>query len=470
MEILEMKILTIEMLSIFLVILGVSAVFLTIYIIMVGAKPIGYVIVEKGEKGKIHLKNRQVTLSPISEGQEQVNLFFKNSKWCLQEGEKCKEISIGEEFTLFGKKFEIRKEPRFLDIFKIYILFFAVVTAVAIFGNFVLSEGVFTDETSKWSKEYDRGKDKSEDDSSGEMMKESVQTISLKYIDSGFIVNAKGMQAGSKIDETNIKSNQIIATDEEDNKYTLKSLSGKRVCVYYGMQKDGKNYDCFFAGQFNEDGIWNGKCLINTYLEGELEMTSEDVYKNGKRKKYEQVYKAEHDWVYGKRKVKDDGTFAGDTWEYSIISGESINQKISRDNPQEDDMMTPETIINNFSKKKRNPRLWYHGKTNGSTFSDISGKAFQVAFHTDGTVKTFYVGEFQDGPVNGWELAKDDVEWDFYIYYKGIFSSNQHILADSPNVKEIGRYYSWDEIDERIGHDLAVNASELSWGILRDEE
>ena len=259
--------------------------------------------------------------------------------------------------------------------------------------------------------------------------------------------------------ETDLKSinntgRRVIAIDVTGKYYELNELQNKRICLYY-KGTDGRDY--YFAGQYNENNHWNGECLINSYKDGKLMLASSDIYDDGKKMSYIQLISSD-DWIYGNRNIEKSGLHSGDTFLYT--KSREIYCSADENKPMESDMIEPNKARNLLGEC---PRLWYHGCTNGKEFSDVSGQAFQVVFHEDGTVKNFYWGNFGNGPCFGWELARDEMSWRFYVEYVGTFSDNNHYLNES--VTENGRYYYEDEILERIKQFDGEGIEDLDWGI-----
>lgn len=213
-------------------------------------------------------------------------------------------------------------------------------------------------------------------------------------------------------------SSGIVAKElKSGREYNAEELVGKKILIPYKEN----NQEVYFWGQYNEKLQWDGDCLINVYLDGNLIISSLGTFDNGNRVKYEQIFVEDSEWIYAKR-VTDGQINSGDTWKYDKTV--NYSQKIAFENPSEDDMVRPD-ILNNVLNERLIAR--YHGSTSNGKYNDESGNAYFIAFNDDNSVRTLYHGNFKDGKFsdktgNAWYITC--AENTDYMYFMGEFENN----------------------------------------------
>lgn len=101
---------------------------------------------------------------------------------------------------------------------------------------------------------------------------------------------------------------------------------------------------------------------------------------------------------------------------------------------------------------------YYCGNTFEGKYNDDSGRAYEIIFNEDKTVKTLYVGQFANGTFNdstgkAWDISFS-VEDNVYVYNKGTFMNGR--TAEGKH-----KIVSVAEIENIIsGYDFGI---ELKW-------
>ena len=216
-----------------------------------------------------------------------------------------------------------------------------------------------------------------------------------------------------------------VAYDPDTNKeYTVDDLAGQKICFNY-TSDDGQ---VFFCGQFNEDGYWDGNCIVNIYKDGKLSLITDAQYQNGSIMDFKQVfpYTPSSDigvWVISDRTMKK-GYSSGKTW-YYICNGENYDQHFETTSFSEADIIS----ANKFKEDMYATNLdgYYCGNISSGKFNDTTGKAYMVKYFEDGTVRSFYHGNFKDGwphdaTGDAWLIGKKTSTQKEYAFYQGVFN------------------------------------------------
>lgn len=219
---------------------------------------------------------------------------------------------------------------------------------------------------------------------------------------------------------TPLSAQTIVAYDKTTNQsYTVLTLANQKVLLPY----ESNGQEVYFYGQFNENGQWDGDCLINVYQDDELVLITDALYEDGKLLSYQQVFYYEMStgetvWAYADRDCQDESS-TGETYLYRRESG--FEKHFTMDSVVGRDMLH----ANDFrSLIDDSLYAYYNGAVSDGLFNDTTGNAYMVHFFEDGTVKLLYSGQFKDGTFNdttgnAWYIVKD--EDTAYMYYKGVF-------------------------------------------------
>ena len=202
--------------------------------------------------------------------------------------------------------------------------------------------------------------------------------------------------------------------------YTIKDLVETRILTTY--YENG--YQVVFWGQYDEQGRWDGLCVINVYKDNTLSFVTEAVYNSGVIESYYQVFKGEQasTW-YESIRTSNGDYYDGITRKYR--SQECIAKQFN------DDEVDSSEVIGSYEMLcKIDARLlgYYNGRTTDGIYNDDTGRAYLITYFSDGTVKTLYVGRFRNGQFcdksdDSWYIAKDE-DTD-YMYYKGAFKDGK---------------------------------------------
>lgn len=241
-----------------------------------------------------------------------------------------------------------------------------------------------------------------------------------------------GDKTGKELVTLSFEKDMIIATDSHNNTYTLEALQNKSFLIPY---KEG-DQDVFFYGGFDENGRWNGICLINVYYNDRLIVSTEALYESGNRTRYSQVFSEADEWIYSERQSAGDES-RGITWKYERTN-EFMNE-IDGEEPSASELLRPADIIQRLKGKLT---CIYHGNTSNGRFNDSSGHAYLISFDEVGAVKTLYYGQFKDGLFhdetrNAWYITRDPKKNTTYMYYRGVFRNGTASSIDSERVEVI---------------------------------
>ncbi len=188
--------------------------------------------------------------------------------------------------------------------------------------------------------------------------------------------------------------------------------------MIYNYEQDNSQF--YFAGQYDENGQWDGECLINVYSGGLLQMAVKNEYISGEVVSSKQLFKTSNGiWMYAERQYYKEEDM-GDSWKYN---GETlIAQKVAMDNPIEKDLVDPEFEKNQLGEYIQH----YHGGILDGLYNDNTGSSYMVSKYSDGTIKTIYWGGFKDGTFfdesyDAWYVSRIKERNTRYNYYVGPF-------------------------------------------------
>lgn len=121
-----------------------------------------------------------------------------------------------------------------------------------------------------------------------------------------------------------------------------------------------------FYGQLDEDGKWDGDCIINIYENKKLKLITEAVYNNGELSTFQQAFPNEsarqngqNVWFFSNRAMKE-GFSIGETWDY-IREGD-FKQTFSYDKVTADDILTIQELQSEVAVQLEG---YYRGNTSG---------------------------------------------------------------------------------------------------------
>lgn len=269
-----------------------------------------------------------------------------------------------------------------------------------------------------------------------------------------FLCVSKGQDSLSWSDST------IISHDENTNiNITASELKEEKLLLTY---TEG-DYSNIFYGQFSENNLWDGKCIINSYKDGKLYFIATSLYNNGTLIKYKQVFtdkiSDEEVWVTSERFVNLDsenniisnlyGNLDGNYGFSKIfIREKDIPMDFTLDSVKVENLIYFEDILNNDEKYYGRQISYYYGITNDGLYNDDSGNAYWIKFDENDKIDLFYQGQFVDGypedfTGNAWKIAWDGTG---YFYYKGNFEDGKQTEPpeDYPHLtmNEINEYVS----------------------------
>ena len=239
--------------------------------------------------------------------------------------------------------------------------------------------------------------------------KQSVNTC-LATLDSFVLSNAA------------VQYTSIVAYNSKGNELTVEDVAQKKLLIPY--KEEGK--ECFFYGQLDKYGNWDGECIINIYKDRKLILITEAVYDSGDLLSFKQAFPNETErqdgrdvWFFSRRTMKKNFS-TGETWDY--FRNSDYNQAFTYDSVTVEDILT----IDDFQLKVGGKlEGYYNGNTSNGRFNDDSGEAYMVKYFEDGTVRTLYTGKFVDGfpedfTNHAWMIGKNDTT-SKYSYYIGPF-------------------------------------------------
>ena len=211
----------------------------------------------------------------------------------------------------------------------------------------------------------------------------------------------------------------------------------------------------------NEDGRWDGNCVINSYKDRKLIQITDAQYIDGILLNCKQIFSyttnsERYDgfgmevWAYSDR-VNESDFNSGETWLYAKTR--DFDQSFTADSITAENIYTADQFRINL---ETNFQLfaYYSGNTNGEYFNDQTGDAYMVYYFVDldfedkektsgltedqiyekksemlGKIRMIYSGKFggkgtfYDSSGKAWEIAIE-INSD-YMYYRGYFTDGK---------------------------------------------
>lgn len=230
-----------------------------------------------------------------------------------------------------------------------------------------------------------------------------------------------------------------IGKDYDDNIYIAKDYINQPILLTY---KEG-NKEVYFFGQYNKAYHWDGYCVTNTYNEdGSLFGICESNFDDGKRLDYKSLYSNDSsEWHFADKKCEESSNIG-----FNIICTDIQNKtkNFTSTNVRVYDILYVDNLL-----QANSPKIlrYYHGNTLNELYNDNTGQAYLAIYNDDGTIKTLYVGKFEDGYFNddtgnAWDIAYYE-QGSYYVCNTGEFKSG-HALNPSNDPIEI------DDINKKI--------------------
>lgn len=249
-------------------------------------------------------------------------------------------------------------------------------------------------------------------------------------------------------EDVDSKTIQIQSTDGDE--YTVDEVGDRPLLIPY--KEDG--YEVFFLGHINEKGHWDGKCLLNSYLDRKLVFANSVEYADGVEMNFEQYYVDDDGLsfidkkavsakeIYGQDTDSNGNQYVyqGSTWTYRVF--DPVEQCISMESPTSEQLYTLESLRkSNYSQ----PYKYYNGLSSAYVSSsgdrkvganDSLGISDYVEFYEDGTVRMAYHGKFKDTKPDdreggSWEIVCDQDRGIGYRYNFGLFQSGRYDVTAS---------------------------------------
>lgn len=254
-----------------------------------------------------------------------------------------------------------------------------------------------------------------------------------------------------------VDTKQVVGKDITTGAtYTAEDLENETVIFSY---IDEKNNEVFFKGTYNENNQWDGNCIINKYLDGNLNFIMNADYESGELVSYHQVFSYVNAsdtevWAISSRTVEEDGN-AGQTWTYFK---EKEWKKDFEKNYLKAENIINEEYFYNIMIRDLKIEGYYNGYTSDGFFNDENENAYMIKYTEDGYVRMFYSGSFADGQPYDTKgnaliisIGRDGKK---YYYYSGK-------IDDTSPTTEDWKEISIDEIKKKI-HDLNYEGP-LNW-------
>ena len=227
------------------------------------------------------------------------------------------------------------------------------------------------------------------------------------------------------MDISKIDDNEIIGKSLADNEEKTKdSMKGSQFILQY--IEDGK--EVYFYGKYNENGQWDGKCIINKYDDSKLFSIMDAVYENGVLKSYKQVFtgfntRNQKIWYVSEREAQGNKN-KGKTTTYFFYG--DYQKNFDSNSVSADDILSVEKFAGTIPSTIEG---YYNGYTSDGKFNDDSGDAYIAKYDNKGNIRYLYVGKIKDGfpndqTGNAWSIAWGYAN-DGYHYYKGTFTNGE---------------------------------------------
>lgn len=252
-----------------------------------------------------------------------------------------------------------------------------------------------------------------------------------------------------------LDSSQTVATNTSTGQiYTVGDLQNQTIAFNYA--ENGQ--DIFFKGQFDENGYWDGNCIINRYQDGKLIMVMDAIYNSGTLISYEQVFtyrkpSGYYVWAIANREIKGD-IKDGYTWTY--YKYDDYLQKFDTNLVQSSDIIN----IKEFKTEvELFPEGYYSGYTRDGYYDDETGGALLIKYFEPGVIKntnnisvirTFYQGKIVNGQFDddgiAWYITREkDTD---YMYYIGSFHEGN--TSDPVTKDNFKNNLTHEQIDEYL--------------------
>ena len=265
--------------------------------------------------------------------------------------------------------------------------------------------------------------------------------------------------------DASVHYSSVVAYNYYGDELTVEDLAEKKLLIPY--MDHGK--ECFFYGQLDRNGNWDGECIINIYQDGSLQLITEAVYDGGDLLSFKQAFpgknKTANDkkdvWYISKRSVRD-GFNSGET--LSFFRAGAYTQNFSYDDVTSEDILT----LDDFREiVEGGLEGYYRGNSSNGLFNDDSNVAYMFKFFENGTVRTFYTGKFSNGTFedqtgNAWMIGRLGTD-EKYSYYKGPFSGGRPTKSPEKHPENWELDIDQDRIDQLIADVDLPNNLEIIW-------
>lgn len=252
--------------------------------------------------------------------------------------------------------------------------------------------------------------------------------------------------------DASVQYSSVVAYNYRGEELTVEDVAEKKLLIPY---MDDER-ECFFYGQLDRYGNWDGECIINVYQDGFLKLITEALYDGGDLMSFKQAFPNENKtannkdvWYISKRLVRD-GFSSGET--LSFFRAEPYKQGFSYDDVTSKDIITLDRFRGIIEGGLEG---YYRGNSSNGSFSDDSGTAYMFKFFENSTVRTFYMGKFSNGTFedqteNAWMIGRLGTD-ENYSYYKGPFSGGR----PTKNPEKYPENWELDIDQERINQLIA---------------
>lgn len=212
---------------------------------------------------------------------------------------------------------------------------------------------------------------------------------------------------------------RVKGTDVE---LTAGELANHKVLLPY----TSGGQEVFFYGQINENGCWDGNCILNTYQDDKLVLITDAVYINGNLISCKQVFSYTMSsnrvvWAYADR-LQEESYSSGETWLYA--KNDDYLKDFGLNDVTADKILTADGFRETIDSSKV---AYYYGNTSDGYFNDTTGDAYIIHYFEDGSIRLLYSGNFSHGQLhdltgNAWYIVRQiDTK---YMCYKGKFRDN----------------------------------------------
>ena len=239
----------------------------------------------------------------------------------------------------------------------------------------------------------------------------------------------------------------------------MEKLRDKYVLAIYN--ESGQDY--YFYGKINDDGLWDGLCRVNTYVDGELRVVMDADFRDGRMQHRLQAYKSEKGtWVLSDRDIYNSYS-SGISWVYPYIKYE---HDFNVSGPTSNDIISFAELQTWITDNDLNCVAYYSGNIADGTYNDDTGDAYYIRFFDDKSVMTLYKGQFKNGSFhdetgNAFWISKALIEQRNYIYFKGVFiDGNPDLNAGTWNI---------DVSKEEIDYYIKENKIPFIWPTIANE-